>query len=114
MQFVDARNRLEMLNRSDIASAGALAAPVVFDNLEFDGLPFLQGVELALADGGDVKKHVSLSGIGGYEPKPAILHEFLDRPLWHVQNPLLKKPRCGSVWPVFECSNSTESTSDRV
>src|SRR5438270_7874532 len=62
--------------RSHISGPRALAAPAVFDNLEFDVLPLLQGVECPVSDRRHVKEHVSLTGIGGNEPKPSIFHEF--------------------------------------
>jgi hypothetical protein len=83
------------LGRADVACPRALAAPAsaVFDNLEFDALSLLQGVEGAVGDRRNMEENVTLSRVGGNESETAILYEFLDGALWHVKLPLIMKPR---------------------
>src|SRR5262249_50170311 len=88
-----AARQAEASHGPDVARTRALSAAAIFNNFELDVLPLLQGVECAVGDSGNVKKDVAFPRIRGNEPKPAVLHEFLDGALWHVPNPLIKK-RC--------------------
>jgi hypothetical protein len=93
--LIDSPPRIGRLGRADIACPRALPAPAaaIFDNFEFDALTLLQGVKGAVGDRRYMEENVTLSRVGGNESETAILHEFLDGALWHIELPLIMKPR---------------------